>query len=137
MRRMHCALAAVLLPGVSWTGPREDAQQLAVEAITHETGASAASIEIESAQPAEWRDANLGCRSSTGAATQEIVHGYRVILRDASKLHVVHVAGSGAVICATGLIAASAPRETSTMQSDAEPADPASRNLIARARART
>ena len=134
MRCMQSAVAMALLPVALWAAPLEEAQQLAVDTLARETGASPAAIEIVSAQPARWPDTNLGCRRSTSAAPQEGVQGYRVVLRDASKLHVVHVAGSQAVVCATGLTAASAPRETSTMQSDAEPADPASRNLIARAR---
>ncbi len=134
MRCMQSAVAMALLPVALWAAPLEEAQQLAVDTVARETGASPGAIEIVSAQPTRWPDTNLGCRRSTSAASQEGVQGYRVVLRDASKLHVVHVAGSQAVVCATGLTAASAPRETSTMQSDAEPADPASRNLIARAR---
>jgi hypothetical protein len=133
MRRMRHALAMVLLPGALWGGSLEEAQQLAIDAVAGQTGASPGSIEIESAGRAEWSDTNLGCRSSAGAASEEVVHGYRVVLRDASKLHVVHVAEKRVVICAAGMTATTMP-ERSTMQSDAEPADPASLNLIARAR---
>jgi hypothetical protein len=134
MRCVRRVVAIVLLPGALWATPLEEAQQLAVDAVARETGASPGAIEIVSAQPTTWPDTNLGCRRSTSAAPQESVHGYRVVLRDPSKFHVVHVAGAKAAICATGLTAASAPQEISTMQSDAEPADPASRDLIARAR---
>jgi len=131
---MQSAVAMALLPVALWAAPLEEAQQLAVDTVARETGASPGAVEIVSARPTRWPDTNLGCRRSTSAASQEGVQGYRVVLRDASKLHVVHVAGGQAVVCATGLTGASSPQEVSTMQRDAEPADPASRNLVARAR---
>ena len=103
MRCMQSAVAMALLPVALWAAPLEEAQQLAVDTVARETGASPGAIEIVSAQPTRWPDTNLGCRRSTSAASQEDVQGYRVVLRDASKLHVVHVAGSQAVVCAAGL----------------------------------
>jgi len=134
MRCVRRVVAMVLLPGALWAAPLQEAQQLAIDAVARETGVSPGSIEIVNTQPTTWRDTKLGCGSFPDAASQEGVGGYRLVLRDASQLHVVHVAGAKAVICATGLTAASSPQEVSTMQTDAEPTDPASRNLVARAR---
>jgi hypothetical protein len=136
MRCSQLTLATILLPCALSAGTADEAKQIASEAVARQTGASLASITVESASPAEWAGPDLGCGLSASASTPEPVQGYRVLLRDGSKLHVVHVADARAVVCSSGLAAAAPPRETSAMDAETtpEPTDPPSRALVAQAR---
>lgn len=56
-------------------------------------------LTVESATPATWPDAALGCPEKDRMYAQVVTSGYKVQLRADGKTHEVHVAGSRAVIC--------------------------------------
>jgi hypothetical protein len=125
---------AIALPSAGVTAQSEqDATRMALESLTQETGLSRETIEVVSAQPVEWADANLGCPSETSVPPQA-TPGYRVLLRSAGNLYVVNVAGARTARCVKALAVAGAPQEVGTMSQESEPTDPASQALIANAR---
>lgn len=56
-------------------------------------------VTLESASPATWPDAALGCPEKDRMYAQVVTSGYKVVLKVEGKTHEVHVAGSRAVIC--------------------------------------
>lgn len=134
--RTLTVMVLALLAAASAAGEQEDATRAARALLATRTGEDPARIAVESVQPAEWADASLGCRPATGAASHT-VRGHRVLLRVGDKVHTVHVAGSDARMCTAGLQSTAEVTEGSSMKQkpQPEPEDPASRELVAKARA--
>jgi len=56
-------------------------------------------VTLESATPATWPDASLGCPEKDRMYAQVVTSGYKVLLKVEAKTHEVHVAGSRVVSC--------------------------------------
>jgi hypothetical protein len=56
-------------------------------------------IGLQSAEPATWPDAALGCPEKDRMYAQVLTKGYTVILEADGKKHELHVAGSRVVSC--------------------------------------
>ena len=102
---LKALLLTVLLAVPQDEGFAEDeAVRLAKEALAEATGIPEGEIELHQVLPGQWRDSSLGCPRAGEAYLPAITSGYRVFLKevgDPSRLHEVHVAPSGAVVCET------------------------------------
>ena len=89
------------LPAVTQerTKAEADAAVLAQRTLAATLSAPRERIDIVSVAPAQWRDSSLGCPERGMVYTPALVSGYEVRLRNADRQHVVHVAGTRAVIC--------------------------------------
>jgi hypothetical protein len=79
--------------------PETEAAALARRTLAGKLSVPIERIKVVTVSPAEWRDSSLGCPERGMMYTQVLTPGYKVTLRDADREHVVHVAGSYAVIC--------------------------------------
>ena len=82
----------------------EEAIAMAKEALGEKTGMQGDELELHQVLPGQWRDSSLGCPQAGEAYLPAITGGHRVFLKEAedpSRLHEVHVAPTGAVVCET------------------------------------
>ena len=79
--------------------PEAEAAALARRTLAGKLSVPIERIKVVTVSPAEWRDSSLGCPERGMMYTQVLTPGYKVTLREAERDHVVHVAGSHAVIC--------------------------------------
>jgi hypothetical protein len=79
--------------------PETEAVALARRMLIAKLSVASERITTVSVSPARWRDSSLGCPERGMVYTPLLVSGYEVRLRDAEREHVIHVAGSRAVIC--------------------------------------
>jgi hypothetical protein len=73
--------------------------QLAIDTLAAELGLPRDQIVVESVNAVEWRDSSLGCPQPGNSYLDVITPGYKVTLRAAGQLHVVHEAGERAIVC--------------------------------------
>lgn len=128
---------AVLGSGSGDEAARERAIVTARAALADREGLKLESIETEGVIPREWPDASLGCPEKGKLYAQMLTKGYRVLLSVGKTVHVVHVAGAHAVVCASPLAAAEVqpePAEEAREAASPEPEAPAQRALVAQAR---
>ena len=92
-------VAVVALGGASEADRKADAIQHARGLLSRQLGVDDARVVVQSAEPAEWPDASLGCPEKGMQYAQVITSGYRVSLAVADRAFVVHVAGTHAVVC--------------------------------------
>ena len=59
----------------------------------------AGEIVVESATPATWPDASLGCPEKDRMYAQVVTEGYKVILRAGESTHELHVSPKRVVLC--------------------------------------
>jgi hypothetical protein len=81
------------------TKPEADAVALAQRTLAAKLSVAPERIDVVRISPVQWRDSSLGCPERGMAYTPALVSGYEVRLRNADREHVVHVAGTRAVIC--------------------------------------
>jgi hypothetical protein len=79
--------------------PETEAGALARRTLADKLSVPMDRIKVVNVSPAEWRDSSLGCPERGMMYSQVLTSGYKVTLRDAGREHVVHVAGTQAVIC--------------------------------------
>jgi hypothetical protein len=80
--------------------PAEEAAALARRTLASSLSVPIALVQVVSVSPTQWRDSSLGCPERGMSYTPSLVSGYKVTLRE-TREHVVHVAGSRAVICSS------------------------------------
>jgi hypothetical protein len=81
--------------------PEIEAAALARQTLAARLSLPIEQIRIVSVSHAEWRDSSIGCPQRGMIYTPVMTSGYKVRLRDVEREHVVHVAGSHAVICSS------------------------------------
>ena len=105
LRMLKALLLTAMLGVPQDEGLTEDeAVALAKEALGAEVGMREGEVELHQVLSGQWRDSSLGCPRAGEAYLPAITSGYRVFLKeaeDSSRLHEVHVAPSGAVVCET------------------------------------
>ncbi len=94
------------------TKPEADAVALAQRTLAATLSVPQARIQFVSVSPVQWRDSSLGCPERGMVYTPALVSGYEVTLRNAERQHIVHVAGTRAVVCGAQ---ADSKRPTSAM----------------------
>jgi hypothetical protein len=133
--RLSLAVALALIAAASAADEVDDATTVARKALAARTGEDPARLQLERIEPARWPDWSLDCAVAPGGGAAP-VEGYRVYLRAGEKVHLVHVAGAQVRMCFS-FRAAEQPAGGSSMthKPHPEPADPASRAMVERARA--
>ena len=135
-------VALHIFVGLAWTpsafaqSSREQALELAKEALVLEKQLSADSLQLRLLEPAEWPDASLGCPVTGRIYAQVTTSGYRVVLSAGASVFRVHVGGGSAVICGERLSVAQ-PRSSFAEEPElpiAEPTEPALKRLVTQAR---
>jgi hypothetical protein len=129
-------LAAALPAGAAPQDGPEEARRIAIETLATQQGIERDLIEVKGTERLQ-RGADAPACTNDASSTAPQVVGYRVLLRGAGKLYVVQVTRGTAVICGRGLALASVSPAGPTVPqvSRPEPSDPASRALVAQARA--
>jgi len=118
---------------------REQAMELAKEALALEENLSVDSLQLRRLEPAEWPDASLGCPEAGKTYAQVATSGYRAVLSAEGTVFRVHVGGGNAVVCGEALRAAGfTPRSGPTFAKGPEPpipqpTKPALKRLVAQA----
>jgi len=128
---------AVLGSGSGDEAARERAVVTARAAIAEREGLKLESIETEDIAPREWPDASLGCPEKGRFYAQVMTRGYRVRLRVAKTIRIVHVSGAHAVVCGSPFAAAAVQPEPAGEAHQAvspEPEAPAQKALVNQAR---
>lgn len=106
---MTFLICAWLVAGAQASGPREQAVQLAIEALTKQLGVPANEVRVVNAAPVEWRDSSLGCPERGVMYTPALVPGFKVTLQVADRQYEVHTGSGRAVTCGAAAPAAKAP----------------------------
>jgi hypothetical protein len=121
---------------------REEAIDLAIQALCEKEDLTAEGIDVVRADAVEWGDTSLGCPQEGLFYAQVITPGYRVALKARGSVYQAHVGGGRAVICREGLKASGPlkPGQVIEAPGDLEPAvpmpdDPARRTLVIQAKA--
>jgi len=57
-------------------------------------------VSLESASPATWSDASLGCPEKDRMYAQVVTRGFKVLFKSGDTRYEVHVSGKQAVVCA-------------------------------------
>ena len=96
--------AAALVTGVTAAAQERSKAETDAVALARKTLSAALTIPPDqistiSVSPAQWRDSSLGCPERGLRYLPLLTSGYEVKLRDAAREHVVHVAGTRAVVC--------------------------------------
>jgi hypothetical protein len=78
-----------------------DAVALALRTLAATLSLPPDRITTISVAPAQWRDSSLGCPERGMRYLPVLTSGYDVRLSDMTREHVVHVAGTRAVVCGT------------------------------------
>jgi hypothetical protein len=81
--------------------PEEEALALARQTLSAALSIPPDRITTISVAPAQWRDSSLGCPERGIRYLPVLTSGYDVRLGDMAREHVVHVAGTRAVVCGT------------------------------------
>ena len=136
--RLSLAIAFGLMAAACAADEVDDATSVARKALAARIGEDPARLTVERVEPAHWPDWSLDCAvAPSGVAAP--VEGYRVFLRAREKVHLVHVAGAQVRVCfsfgPSGVAAQSAGESSMNQKPQLEPADPASRAMVERARA--
>jgi hypothetical protein len=118
---------------------KDRAIELARRALADKTGQPVERIVERSATEVEWPDAGLGCGDPGKMYAQVVTRGYRVVLSDGARVYRVHASATHAVVCGEGLAPKEAIPPAGRPLDDRdrpipEPADAASRTLVAGAR---
>jgi hypothetical protein len=100
------ALIVAIWPAVAVSAqqpgrPETEAARLARQTLAARLSLPIEQIRIVSVSHMEWRDSSLGCPQRGMMYTPVMTSGYKVRLRDVEREHIVHVAGSRAVICSS------------------------------------
>src|SRR5687768_9579337 len=116
-RRANCTVITVLLtvllpvaamaeldppqrdPSSQKSAEQERAVALARHAVAARLKVSIDTITLRSATRTEWRDSSLGCPEAGQRYLPRLIAGYRVLLEEGERRHVVHVGGGRAVMC--------------------------------------
>lgn len=99
-------IARVLLAGALMTSSdaergRNQAVRTAKETLSRELDVEVEKISVQQVTPAEWPDTSLGCPRKGTRYSPVVTSGYRVVLEQSGKRHVVHVGDGHAVLCDT------------------------------------
>src|SRR5262245_35318492 len=78
---------------------KAEAIRRARELLAGQLGTAEARVVVQSAEPAQWPDASLGCPEKGMQYAQVLTSGYRVLATIGGREYEVHVAGSRAVLC--------------------------------------
>ena len=90
---IHCAIA------MSGQTAKEEAIEIAREALQEKAGVSLASVRVRRAEAVEWPDSSLGCPEEGKVYGQVVTPGYRLLMEAEGKLYRVHVGGGEAIGC--------------------------------------
>jgi hypothetical protein len=90
---------AVAFGDASEASQRADAIRRARDLLARQVGTREERVVVQSAEPAQWPDASLGCSEKGMQYAQVVTSGYRVNLTVADREYEVHVAGPHAVVC--------------------------------------
>jgi hypothetical protein len=100
------ALILAIWPAVAVSAQQPGRPETEAAALARQTLAARLALPIEeirivSVSHAVWRDSSLDCPQRDMTYTPVMSSGYKVRLRDVEREHIVHVAGSRAVICSS------------------------------------
>jgi hypothetical protein len=87
-------------PSAQVSAAQQSAVALARQTVAERLKVSIETITLRSATRTEWRDSSLGCAEAGQRYLPHLIVGYRVLLDEGERRHVVHVGGGRAVICA-------------------------------------
>jgi hypothetical protein len=94
-------IAALLFAGMAAAqdSPKDAAVGLAKKTLAGKLGVAVEAVQLDKAEAVDWADASLGCPEPGMMYAQVITPGHKVSLKVDGKTHVVHVAGTRAVMC--------------------------------------
>jgi hypothetical protein len=98
-----CAQDVRFVPGQGSAEKLSDAERgaavLAIDTLAADLKIPREQIEVDTVRAMEWRDSSIGCPKPGVAYLDVITPGYKVTLRVGKAIHVVHEAGSRALVC--------------------------------------
>ena len=92
-------VAVAAFGNASGASQKDDAIRRARELLARQLATPELRVVLQSAEPAQWPNASLGCPEKGMQYAQMITSGYRVLLTVAGREYEVHVAGPHAVVC--------------------------------------